>query len=153
MGIFPDGPPYEPGTLTLRGIVDGKPVEQVFQVDQGGIVQPPMPGESYTLTVTHADEAEEELTGAQIIEAEERHAVEHALYQVNRATPDDPECVFDYELVAALLRIIDRGENMRERAASIADPWPGSEGFPMAKQDRRVREIRKEIAASIRALP
>jgi hypothetical protein len=52
MGIFPDGPPYEPGTLVLRGVIDGKHVEQVFQVDQGGVVQPPMPDESYTFTVT-----------------------------------------------------------------------------------------------------
>jgi hypothetical protein len=39
---------------------------------------------------------------------QESHDVEHARYQVNRATPDNPDCVFDYELVATLLRIIDR---------------------------------------------
>jgi hypothetical protein len=52
MGIFPEGPPYVPGTLTLRGIIDGKVVEQVFRVDENGIIPPPMREESYTFTVT-----------------------------------------------------------------------------------------------------
>jgi hypothetical protein len=51
-GYFPEGPPYTPGTLILRGVIDGKPVEQVFQVDVNGIVPPPMREESYTFTVT-----------------------------------------------------------------------------------------------------
>jgi hypothetical protein len=49
--IRPDGPPYEPSTVVLRGIIDGKPVEQVLQVDVTGIVPLPMPEESYTFTV------------------------------------------------------------------------------------------------------
>ena len=28
MGIFPEGPPYVPGMLTLRGIIDGKVVDR-----------------------------------------------------------------------------------------------------------------------------
>jgi hypothetical protein len=38
----------------------------------------------------------------------ERHAIGHARYQVEHATPDNPDCCFDYELVATLLKIIDR---------------------------------------------
>jgi hypothetical protein len=52
MGIFPEGPPYFPGTLTLRGVIDGKPVAQFFRVDENGIVPPPMREESYTFIVT-----------------------------------------------------------------------------------------------------
>jgi hypothetical protein len=46
---------------------------------------------------------------------QERHAVAHARYQVEHATPDNPECCFDYELVRTLIEIIDRnslGEGM-----------------------------------------
>jgi hypothetical protein len=38
---------------------------------------------------------------------QQRHAIEHARYQVKHATPDDPECCFDYQLVETLLDIID----------------------------------------------
>ena len=38
---------------------------------------------------------------------QQRHCVEHARYQVKHATPDDPECCFDYQLVETLLDIID----------------------------------------------
>ncbi len=36
----------------------------------------------------------------------ERHAVGHARYQVEHATPENPDCWFDYELVATLLSLI-----------------------------------------------
>ena len=38
----------------------------------------------------------------------ERHAVEHARWQVRKATPDNPDCCFDYQLVKNLLDVIDR---------------------------------------------
>lgn len=39
---------------------------------------------------------------------DEVHAIGHARYQVEHATPDNPDCCFDYELVRNLLDIIDR---------------------------------------------
>jgi hypothetical protein len=38
----------------------------------------------------------------------ERHAIAHARYQAEQATPEKPDCCFDYELVKDLLRVIDR---------------------------------------------
>jgi len=46
-------------------------------------------------------------TGA-LLSEQERHAVGHARYQVDHATPDDPECCFDYELVATLIGVVER---------------------------------------------
>ena len=43
---------------------------------------------------------------------EERHAVEHARYQVEHATPDNPECGFDFDLVKDLICAIDRAYPM-----------------------------------------
>jgi hypothetical protein len=42
------------------------------------------------------------------ISEQERHAIAHAQHQVDRASPEKPECSFDYELVATLLRVISR---------------------------------------------
>lgn len=42
------------------------------------------------------------------ISVQERHAVEHARYKANCATPENPDCCFDYELVNSLIWIIDR---------------------------------------------
>ena len=39
---------------------------------------------------------------------EEWHAIGHARYQLKHATPEHPACCFDYEIVAALLQVIDR---------------------------------------------
>jgi Lar family restriction alleviation protein len=38
----------------------------------------------------------------------ERHAIAHARYQVEHASPDNPDCHFDYELVLNLLHVIER---------------------------------------------
>ncbi len=45
---------------------------------------------------------------AQALSEQQRHAVEHARYQVNRSSPDEPECCFDYQLVETLVEMIDR---------------------------------------------
>jgi hypothetical protein len=42
------------------------------------------------------------------ISEQERHAIACALWQFEHATPDDPECCFDYELVGTLLKVLDR---------------------------------------------
>ena len=47
-------------------------------------------------------------TQPQTLSEEERHAVEHARYQVQHASPDNPDCHFDYGLVLDLVRAIDR---------------------------------------------
>lgn len=38
----------------------------------------------------------------------ERHAIAHAQYQCERASPDNPDVCFDYELVQTLLSLIER---------------------------------------------
>jgi hypothetical protein len=43
-----------------------------------------------------------------VLSEQQRHAVGHARYQVEHSTPENPECCFDYELVATLIGIIDR---------------------------------------------
>lgn len=42
------------------------------------------------------------------ISESERHAIAHARHQVDRASPDNPDVAFDYELVATLLNLIRR---------------------------------------------
>jgi hypothetical protein len=42
------------------------------------------------------------------ISEEQRHAIGHARYLADQATPEKPDCCFDYELVRALLSVIDR---------------------------------------------
>ncbi len=42
------------------------------------------------------------------ITEEEDHAIKHAEYQVKRATPENSEVRFDYELVQNLLDVIER---------------------------------------------
>lgn len=39
---------------------------------------------------------------------EERHAIAHARHQVEQASPESPDCCFDFDLVKDLLRVIDR---------------------------------------------
>lgn len=39
---------------------------------------------------------------------DEKHAIGHAEYLVERATPDEPEVSFDYTLVQSLLGVIKR---------------------------------------------
>lgn len=42
------------------------------------------------------------------VSEEERHAIAHARYQVEQASPENPDCCFDFDLVKNLLRVIDR---------------------------------------------
>ena len=49
------------------------------------------------------------LGDAMTLSEEELHAIAHARYQVKRATPENPDCCFDYGLVADLIKVIDRG--------------------------------------------
>lgn len=42
-----------------------------------------------------------------IVSEEEQHAIDHAQYLVDHASPDHPEVCFDYELVATLLSLIE----------------------------------------------
>jgi hypothetical protein len=51
---------------------------------------------------------------------EERHAIEHARFQADHASPDDPECRFDFDLVKTLLRVIDR--SLTRPSAEVAQP-------------------------------
>jgi hypothetical protein len=83
------------------------------------------------------EEVEEELTAAQIREAEEQHAYHHARFQVDRATPDNPECVFDYELVATLLRIIDRLERQAlvSSCMRLLERRPGNDANALGTAD------------------
>ena len=43
-----------------------------------------------------------------VVSREERHAIGHAQYLVDRATPEKSEVCFDYTLVRTLLNVIDR---------------------------------------------
>jgi hypothetical protein len=61
----------------------------------------------YKEVPTRSPAAVEPAQCAQVSE-EERHAIEHARYQVERASPDNPDCCFDFDLVKDLLRVIDR---------------------------------------------
>jgi hypothetical protein len=45
---------------------------------------------------------------APTVSEEERHAIEHARYMVANAGASNPDCCFDYELVADLVRVADR---------------------------------------------
>jgi hypothetical protein len=61
----------------------------------------------------------------------ERHAIAHARYQVERASPENPDVCFDFDLVKALLRVIDRRGTVgpsedyvkTEIRVAIADVW------------------------------
>src|SRR6266702_5346289 len=71
---------------------------------------------------------------------QERHAVGHARYQVARATPDNPECCFDYELVGTLIDVVDR----------LTDPPPqvdsGREEIARKLKQFTDRHCEREIA-------
>lgn len=43
-----------------------------------------------------------------ILSEEETHAIGHAKWQVDRATPEKPDVCFDYELVICLLALLKR---------------------------------------------
>lgn len=65
---------------------------------------------------------------------EERHAVGHARYQVERATPDNPEVAFDYTLVATLLRLIDRLSPVPQAGCAIS-AVAAKQRFPQPEGD------------------
>lgn len=52
---------------------------------------------------------------------QEQHAIGHARYQVERATPEFPEVCFDYELILTLLKIIDRTSPVPSTQSRIAE--------------------------------
>lgn len=66
-------------------------------------------GQSYETALALAQKL---VTGAlaqpAIMSEAERHAIAHARHQVERATPEKPDCCFDFDLVKDLLRVIDR---------------------------------------------
>ncbi len=79
---------------------------------------------------------------------DERHAIAHARYQVERATPDKPECAFDYELVRDLLRVIDRqaasvkGEDAQDEAP-VAWQWLSSSGWITLLAQTNIRALQE----------
>lgn len=58
--------------------------------------------------IRHSLRSVQPRTVAQALSEQQRHAIEHARWQVEHATPDDPECSFDYELVKVLVEMLDR---------------------------------------------
>jgi hypothetical protein len=53
---------------------------------------------------------------------QERHGVEHARYQVQHASPDNPNCCFDYELVLTLVKMIDRAYPVSRPQQRVGKP-------------------------------
>jgi Lar family restriction alleviation protein len=74
----------------------------------------------------------------QTLSEQERHAVEHARFQADRATPGDPECCFDFELVKTLVQIVDRRSpavtDAMCEAALDADAPDRIQGFSYSKR-------------------
>jgi hypothetical protein len=54
---------------------------------------------------------------------DQRHAVGHAQYLVDRATPENPDVCFDYTLVQSLLMLIDRLRADNERLTAALEPY------------------------------
>jgi len=58
----------------------------------------------------------------------EWHAINHARCQVADASPDNPDCGFDFELVRDLLNVIDRFALGRPEATASTKSEGGTEG-------------------------
>jgi hypothetical protein len=79
------------------------------------------------------------------ISEQERHAIAHAQHQVDQASPEKPECSFDYELVATLLRMINRSS---EQIASTQTGLNADIGFANEAKIKAAREIKERAEAA-----
>ncbi|MCK1577737.1 hypothetical protein [Bradyrhizobium sp. 174] len=83
----------------------------------------------------------------------ERHAIAHARYQSQHASPANPDCHFDYELVLDLLRVIDRAPQPSLVSQIEAEARRYASMYPQSSDGRNTFVIFADWVARLASQP